>query len=256
MSALKIKPLQFLYIFFLLHVIHSFALVCRYCLPSITSNMARSFVHTAMQNCDLTDEEKILRYFNDWTCNEDKPQSSPAASLCMYVIHPALHHSSILTDFCFFRPSEELEPKWMNANAAFSLLKTSHPVTVHRAPPEKAARTHISRKYESHCLSLWCATQRKLRGRLVLGKSFIQIYKTHIPYLGFTSTLATLVYSKILVFFFFLISVTHIKYLEDINYIKYCAFWGSRLLDKFVCKLMSLFSGPRVYKINYRSSVY
>ncbi|KAK2899117.1 hypothetical protein QQF64_031418 [Cirrhinus molitorella] len=97
-----------------------------YHLPSITGNMARSFVHTAMQNCDWTDEERVLR------------------------------------------PAEEPEPKWMNANTAFSLLKMSHPVTVHTAPPEEAARMQISRKYESHCLSLWCATQKKLRERLVL----------------------------------------------------------------------------------------
>lgn len=79
----------------------SFILVCRYGLPSITSNMARSFVHTAMQNYDLIDEETLLRYFTYLTGTEEKPQSSPAAAL-LHAIHPVLNHPSILTEMCTF----------------------------------------------------------------------------------------------------------------------------------------------------------
>lgn len=77
----------------------------------------------------LSDEEKLLRL---------KPQSSPAANTVC--IHP-VQNQSILTEMCtcLFSPAEAPEPKWMNANAAFYLLKMSHPVTVPAAPPEKAA---------------------------------------------------------------------------------------------------------------------
>uniref|UniRef100_A0A8C1D4R9 SET domain-containing protein n=1 Tax=Cyprinus carpio carpio TaxID=630221 RepID=A0A8C1D4R9_CYPCA len=71
----------------------------------------------------------------------------------------------------------------MNANTAFYLLKMSHPVTVHAAPPERAARVQISRQFESDCHSLWCVTQKKLHERLVLGKSLIQVIKTDILHL-------------------------------------------------------------------------
>ncbi|XP_073701983.1 uncharacterized protein [Garra rufa] len=96
-----------------------------YRLPSITTDMVRSSVHTAVHKLHLTDDEKL---------------------------------SSL----------EAPEPKWMNANIAFCLLKMSHPVTLHATPPEKAARVQISRKFESNCLWLWCLTQKKLRERLVL----------------------------------------------------------------------------------------
>lgn len=183
------KPL-FIFSSFYSFVKPSFILVCRYFLPRITSNMARSFVHAVMQNYDLTDEENLLRYFTYSTGTEEKPPSSPAAAL-LYVSTLFLSFKYPHSDLhsCFFSPAEEPEPTWMNANTAFYMLKMLHPVTVHAAPPEKAARMHISRKYESHCLSLWCGNQKKLWKRLVLGKLFIQIYKTHILYLGITSTL-------------------------------------------------------------------
>ncbi len=63
--------------------------------------MAISFVHTAMQNYDLTDEETLLRYFTYSTGTEEKPQSSPAAAL-LHAIHPVLNHPSILTEMCTF----------------------------------------------------------------------------------------------------------------------------------------------------------
>ncbi|KAF4115318.1 uncharacterized protein LOC131537650 isoform X1 [Onychostoma macrolepis] len=97
-----------------------------YHLPSVTTDMVRSSVHTAVHRLHLTDDEKL---------------SSPA---------------------------EAPEAEWMNENIAFYLLKMSHPVMVHAAPPELAARVQISRKFESDCHSLWCVTQKKLRERLVL----------------------------------------------------------------------------------------
>lgn len=122
------------------------------------------------------------------------------------VILHFLHHSSILTRLCFFSPAEAPEASWMNENIAFYLLKMSHPVTVHAAPPELAARVKISRKFESNCHLLWCVTQKKLRERLVLGKSFIQVIKTDIPHLGVTSTLACLtVWALLKQLFLFLI---------------------------------------------------
>ncbi|XP_051758928.1 uncharacterized protein LOC127517408 isoform X4 [Ctenopharyngodon idella] len=80
-------------------------------------------------------------------------------------VYAAMLKCDLIDDEKLSRPAE---PKWMNANTAFHLLKMSHPVTVHATLPEKAARMRISRKYESHCLSLWCANQKKLRVGLVL----------------------------------------------------------------------------------------
>ncbi|XP_042585010.1 uncharacterized protein LOC109088428 [Cyprinus carpio] len=83
-------------------------------------------------------------------------------------VHVVMQNYDLTDEENLLSPAEEPEPTWMNANTAFYMLKMLHPVTVHAAPPEKAARMHISRKYESHCLSLWCGNQKKLRKRLVL----------------------------------------------------------------------------------------
>lgn len=151
--------------------------------------MLRSSVHTAVHKLHLTDDEKLSRYFSFWTDNEEKAQSCPAGSL-LYVICMFSIIQVSWPRLCSFSPAQAPEAKWMNANTAFYLLKMSHPVTVHAAPPERAARVQISRQFESDCHSLWCVTQKKLHERLVLGKSLIQVIKTDILHLGVTSTLA------------------------------------------------------------------
>ncbi|RXN33940.1 N-lysine methyltransferase KMT5A-like protein [Labeo rohita] len=83
-------------------------------------------------------------------------------------VHTAVYKLHLTDDEKLSSPAEAPEPQWMNANMAFCLLKMSHPVTVHAAPPEREARVQISRKFESDCLSLWCVTQKKLCERLVL----------------------------------------------------------------------------------------
>ncbi|KAI2644316.1 N-lysine methyltransferase KMT5A-A [Labeo rohita] len=138
-----------------------------YRLPSITTDKVISSVHTAVYKLHLTDDEKLSRYFSYWTGKEEKPLSSSAGSLS-YLIYACSPSFKYPDQYCFFSPAEAPEPQWMNANMAFCLLKMSHPVTVHAAPPEREARVQISRKFESDCLSLWCVTQKKLCERLVL----------------------------------------------------------------------------------------
>ncbi|KAL1246538.1 hypothetical protein QQF64_034583 [Cirrhinus molitorella] len=108
------------------------------------------------KRCSSDEAEKFFMY------SSGNPVDNPSEDLKK--LHDE-YHSQASALIC---PADAPEPKWMNPNIAFCLLKMSHPVTLQATPPAKAARVQISRKFESSCLSLWCVTQRKLRERLVL----------------------------------------------------------------------------------------